>query len=184
MSKWRNLLRHIFCDNALTLPNAIGPWIDMEQSKWVETWDFFVANDRQFLFQHKLGIWQRYILKPTSRHSYYKEYLESDDPSNFELLRATVKENSTYILVISTSDRPPSIRTTTDSFTFGSILLHSSNIDWFNTSLSSSPSTDHLLAHLLLGTAVAVSDGSYFPTNKVGACAWIISIPDGSEWIK
>ena len=130
----------------------------MKQSKWVESWDFFVTTDRQFLFHHKLGIWQRHILKPSSRHSYYTEYIESDDPSNFELLRATVKETSTYILVIASSDRPPSILTMADSFKFGSILLQSSNINWFDTSLSSSTSTDHLLAHLLLGTAVAVSD--------------------------
>ena len=34
------------------------------------------------------------------------------------------------------------------------------------------------------GTAVGVSDGSYFPIQKVGLCTWLISTPDGSEFIK
>ena len=46
-----------FCENTLTLPNTLGPWKDTKQTKWVETWDFFVTTDRQFLFHHKLGIW-------------------------------------------------------------------------------------------------------------------------------
>ena len=29
-----------------------------------------------------------------------------------------------------------------------------------------------------------VSDGSYFPAHQVGSCAWIVSTPDGSEWIE
>ena len=38
--------------------------------------------------------------------------------------------------------------------------------------------------HLCNGTAIAVSDGSYFPDEDVGACAsWIIATPIGSEWI-
>ena len=49
--------------------------------------------------------------------------------------------------------------------------------------LSSAPLTDRLLYHLLHGTALAVSDGSYFPLHKVGACAWVIATPDGSQWI-
>ena len=57
MSKWRNLLRKIFCANALTLPHILGPWTPMSQSQWVETWDFFVTADKQFLFQNKFGLW-------------------------------------------------------------------------------------------------------------------------------
>ena len=34
------------------------------------------------------------------------------------------------------------------------------------------------------GTAIAVSDGSFFPHSQVGACAWIISSPDGTEWVR
>ena len=34
------------------------------------------------------------------------------------------------------------------------------------------------------GTAIAISDGSFSPRNKVGSCAWILSSPDGREWIK
>ena len=28
-----------------------------------------------------------------------------------------------------------------------------------------------------------MSDGSYFPLQQVGACAWVIASSDGTEWI-
>ena len=50
--------------------------------------------------------------------------------------------------------------------------------------LSSSHTTNRLLQHLIEGSAYAVSDGSFFPDSLVGAAAWIISSPDGLEWIQ
>lgn len=37
---------------------------------------------------------------------------------------------------------------------------------------------------MINGTAVDVSEGSYFPIQYIWACEWNISTPDGSEWIK
>ena len=51
-------------------------------------------------------------------------------------------------------------------------------------SFSTSSSTNHSLAHLLQGTALAVSDGSYFPTVKMRSCARIIFIPAGQRYIR
>ena len=31
---------------------------------------------------------------------------------------------------------------------------------------------------------VGVSDGSYFPQEQIGSCAWILASLDGSEWIE
>ena len=33
-------------------------------------------------------------------------------------------------------------------------------------------------------TALVVSDGSYYPNEEAGACAWTISTLDGKEWVK
>ena len=45
-------------------------------------------------------------------------------------------------------------------------------------------STAELYRHLIEGTAIIVSDGSFFPDYQVGACAWILATPDGDEWIE
>ena len=50
------------------------------------------------------------------------------------------------------------------------------------TSLSSSSTIDHLLAHLLQDSAYAVSDNSYPPIAKTGFCTWILSTLDGAYW--
>ena len=34
------------------------------------------------------------------------------------------------------------------------------------------------------GSALAVSDGSYYPTEEVAACAWTVSTPDGKEHVE
>ena len=46
------------------------------------------------------------------------------------------------------------------------------------------PSIEGLLLALRNGTSCAVSDGSFYPNEKVGAAAWIIITPDGTEWIE
>ena len=144
----------------------------------------FVTTDKQFLFEYKHGVWQRHLLKPSSRRSYYPEHLDSDNPSHFELLRATVKVTSSYLFVLAASCRLPPNPSPTSYLMFRSIRLQSPPLDWFNHSLSSPPSTNHLLTHLLLGKIVAVSDCSYFPLNQVGACSWSILTPEGLTWIK
>ena len=50
--------------------------------------------------------------------------------------------------------------------------------------LSFSHSTDQLLCHILQGSALAVSDGSFYPDDNIGSCAWVVSTPDGSQYIK
>ena len=50
--------------------------------------------------------------------------------------------------------------------------------------IQSTKCTTKLLTSLSNGSALAVSDSSYFSNERVGACAWIISSSDGSEWIE
>ena len=49
--------------------------------------------------------------------------------------------------------------------------------------IHATPSTKQLYASLLNGSALAVSDGSFYPSERVGACAWVISSSNGSEYI-
>ena len=73
---------------------------------------------------------------------------------------------------------------TTDTIVFDKIVVNQPAIDWFMHFLKSSTSTASLLNHLKSGTAVGVSDGYYYPHKRVGACTWIVAIPNGKEWIK
>ena len=57
-------------------------------------------------------------------------------------------------------------------------------MDWFNSYLSCTQNTATLKDCIISGTAIAVSDGSYYPTEEVGACAWTISTPDGKERVQ
>ena len=68
---------------------------------------------------------------------------------------------------------------------FDKIVVNQPAIDWFMYFLkSSSTSTTSLLNHLKFGTVVEVSDGSYYPHNRVGVCAWIVATPNYKEWIE
>ena len=66
---------------------------------------------------------------------------------------------------------------------FDAITIRPPSISWFHNYLESTHSTASLLEHILAGTAVAVSDGSFSPQDDEGACAWIVACPDASEWI-
>ena len=50
--------------------------------------------------------------------------------------------------------------------------------------IQSTKCTTKLITSLLNGSALAVSNGSYFPNERVGTCAWIISSSHGSKWIE
>jgi hypothetical protein len=50
--------------------------------------------------------------------------------------------------------------------------------------LTSSPSISDLLQAIRHGTALAVSDGSFYPLARIGAATWIITTSDQKEWIE
>ena len=67
---------------------------------------------------------------------------------------------------------------------FDAVKISKPTINWFNTSVTSSHSTTYLRECLINGTELGISNGSYVPIQEVGACGWIISTPDGTEWIE
>ena len=50
LTVWMKLLKHIFQADTYHLSSPLGKWIDMPLLKWIEQWDYFVSNDRQFLY--------------------------------------------------------------------------------------------------------------------------------------
>ena len=63
---------------------------------------------------------------------------------------------------------------------FETIAFREPSVAWFQNALRASDRTSSLLHHLQNGTAIDVSDGSYFPDESIGA----VSTPNTSEWIE
>ena len=186
MAKWRKFVKQLFPIDNKSLANPLGPWVPMDNVTWLDTWDFFITPDKEFLW-HKVSksMWHRHILKPHSGRSYHKEFLIIYEDPNIALLRASVSSTTHALIVTSTSSRVShNLQHENDLLFFGNIQVKVPQLEWFMDNISYSSSTDHLLYHILQGSALCVSDGSYFPHNKLGSCAWSISTPDGSEYIK
>jgi hypothetical protein len=66
----------------------------------------------------------------------------------------------------------------------GNRAIRIPQLPWTMSTLRTSPSIEGLLLALRNGTSCAVSDGSFYPNEKVVAAAWIIITPDGTEWIE
>ena len=71
-----------------------------------------------------------------------------------------------------------------DIIQYDAVSFHQPKINWFMDRVQSSIHTTKLNNSLMDGSSFAVGDSSFFPIERVGACAWIISSSDGSEWIE
>ena len=112
-----------------------------------------------------------------TQYSFHKQYLIINDPPPAASLCATVLTCSNNDHTIQSDDR-------TSAIPFDTITISTPTIAWFSRHYDSCRSTERLLHHLLAGTAIAVSDGSYFEEYGIGACGWIIATSDGEEWIE
>jgi len=182
---WRKFMKYVFRSIPNSLPTPLGSWRQMSTNDWTDNWDFFVTENRDFLYhKSRAKVWRRHLQRYNSHRAYFSQYLEVDQPTQ-DLLRVNVESSGDRITVISVSHRslvlpppPPQV------LKFGAIRIRKPEISWFAKSISSSRHTNHLLLHILKGSAFAISDGSFFPISQTGSCAWIISTPDGSEWIQ
>jgi hypothetical protein len=185
-TSWRRALEQLFPINPLQLVNPLGTWILDAESDWTQHWDWFVSDTREFLYR-QIGedTWRRHIKINGTRRAYNLQFLTLVTRPAQHLLRATVKESRATWILLCTNDTS-SLRQDIeipDTTYLDIISIHQPSIKWFHKHLESSQYTSSLRQHLFNGTAIAVSDGSYFPIEDVGACAWIISTPDGSQWI-
>ena len=185
MATWRKFVRQLFDINAKYLSNPLGTWIEMDQPTWLDSWDYFVTPDKEILW-HRVSsdTWYRHLLKPNARRSYFKEHIIFREYPQTELLRTSVAITPHNITTVSFSTRTLSNLYHENILHFGNLQVKYPKLDWFMEDLISSKSTDRLLYHKLQGSAIGVSDGSFFPNEKLGSCAWILSTPDGGEYIK
>ena len=51
---WRKLLKHIFRADNYHLPTSLGKWIDMNTDSWINYLDYFIVNDKLFIY-YRLG---------------------------------------------------------------------------------------------------------------------------------
>ena len=186
IARWRKFLKYIFEGDNGSLINPLGEWIDMTSDYWVDNWDYFQTENKEFLY-HRIGdnLWHRHIQRPFSHRAYNIQYLELREITSQDLRRVTVLETPVSLMVTATCRQSAHIEEDVPiAFTFGNIKILKPRNDWFTNYVTATDTTDNLWMEILEDKAFAVSDGSFFPTSHTGACAWIISTRDGSEWIK
>ena len=187
-TEWRRVLRRIFCGPGLTLPMSLGAWSPVSQpDHWTDTWDWFISHDGAFLFhRYSADLWHRHLRVPRNRHNYFSQFLGLLEPPTVPLYRCSVKHSRNRLVVLSSS--PPTDGDLVEDdvwLDLNGLQIRSSKVPWTVQHISSSPSTARLRLHLLAGTAIAVSDGSFFPDSQTGACGWIIATPDNAdEWVQ
>ena len=124
-------------------------------------------------------------LKISDNHrSYYADFCVHDTPALEAILRETVHKIRDKFTVLCTSYIGEQDTTADNTMMIGDLELNKPDIKWFMSHLRTSPTTTSLYDHIIDGTAITVSDGSFFPHSQVGACAWILSTPDSKEWVE
>lgn len=181
---WRKALECLFPVNPLRLIVPMGRWYIEEDTVWLDHWDWFTSETTEFLFrQVGENVWRRHVKIVGTARSFHQQFLTLDARPVERLHRATVREIRNAWVLTSTDSEFRHRPVDTPSDTFDAITIRHPTIQWFHQYLEASDNTASLYRHLRNGTAIAVSDGSYFPDEDVGACAWIIATPTGSEWI-
>ena len=186
VARWRRFLKHVFGGVNSSLTKSLGKWIDMSSENWVDNWDYFQTQNKEFLYHH-IGdkLWHRHLQRPYSHRAYYTQYLELEEVPQQDLSRVTITITPVSLIVTATCSQSIQIEDPNPvAFTFGNINIHKPRNDWFMNFITASNTTDKLWNEILESKAYAVSDGSYYPTYQTGACAWILATRDGSEWIK
>lgn len=108
-----------------------------------------------------------------------------NEPPSCKLKRASIQDNKTFITVINTLLGPNNTGIAQATYyVFDVIHLKEPKLKWFMFHLKWSVSTSKLMRSIINGSVIAVSDGSYYPRYNVGACAWVITLSDGDEWIE
>ena len=181
---WRRFLRWIYSATNLHLVQPLGYWLHKDE--WVQTWCWIVSSCKQFLYhQINENTWHRHLLQEHSHHTFYVQFMTLHSAPVDELLRASVKETKHAIQLLNSSTVQQTYTTNhPEVHTYADLNIHWPPLDWFMKNITHSKCTSKLNKSLHDGSALAVSDGSYYPVQQVGSCGWIISSADGNEWIQ
>ena len=148
-----------------------------------KNWDWYISPNKFFIYHYKDSIWRRHLCQPGTHCLYFKASLQITSPP-IDLLPASVDTTRRALRVHSYSPYPPPDPPDIPTFHIGPFTFVNTDQQCFFHNLTHSPTLDKLYDCVIQGTSLAVSDGSYFPTHKLGGCGWIISTPDKAEWIK
>ena len=181
---WKKLIRWIFPLTNHLLYTPLLEW--SVEGNWNENWDWFTSTEGEFLF-HQItdGVWHRH-LKIKGRHrSYHLQYMIFNEFPENTHYRASIHMAADSIRLLNTSSPTNDSSQEEEEVTsFDVVSISAPKVNWFMHRLKSSDTTSKLLSSLIDGSALGVSDGSYFPQEQVGSCAWILASSDGSEWIE
>ena len=181
---WRNIMKWIFPVDNYKLQDRLGKW--NIECRWMIDWDWFISESKEFLYHKQSdGTWHRHLQLTSSHRRYYKEYLSLQEQPTDNLGRTSVCERNQIISVEAYSFKD-TIHTNENPLmsSIGTIEVSKPKIEWFMKDIQSSEGTDYLKECLINNTAIAASDGSYSPLERVGSCAWIVASKDGTEWIQ
>ena len=124
-------------------------------------------------------------MKANCHHTYYTASLLLHEEPTTSLCKASISHMGDRIYLLSASSLDLTTPDVTRLYaTYDAITTSHPPVDWFMNYISHSHSTDQLLSSLQNGTAIAVSDGSYYPDSQIGSCGWIIASMNGGEWIQ
>ena len=105
-SIWRNFLNTISLGTNKILPTPLGKWREIPIADWLDSWDFFLTEDKQFLYHEQTdNKWHRYLQKTNSHRTYYIPYMELNEIPEEDLDRVSIKKYANSISVVSTSKK-------------------------------------------------------------------------------
>ena len=170
---WRRIIRKVFSPTQhLRLDTPLGPWTKPEDGKW----EWFESTNAEKLYQRHHNEWFEYKKIGISRRQprydslTFKRISKPDDRK-----RTTVTKVHKYW--VSSGVAPEDIE-------FSAHKDYSKHEDWLYRRQFQTKNIQKVLHDLRVGTAVAVSDGSFFRDTKTGAAAWIIESQDRSQYLR
>ena len=168
------------------IQNPLRQWHLETAEHWLLHWDWFTTRDRTLLFR-QIGEneWRRHVWVQGAQRSYHQAYLCVNEPPPPNVLRQQYENYETHrFSLIPNLDTPSKATTVPHNSSLMPSRSPNRNSTVFFYHFDSSCRTSNLLAHIIAGTAIAVSDGSFYKEHNIGACGWIIATPDAEEWIE
>jgi hypothetical protein len=184
---WRKGLEQLFPDR-LQLEAPLTTWTLQVEPKD----DILVLvpiSNREFVYECVEERIFRHLAWPHSHTRYNVASLEVDTFPPDPMSRISVTFHSDKIQVASVEQEPQALPPEEllplpNSITHIKQIIRKCCLPWTYQILRTSPTSNLLLHSLRQGTALLVSDGSYYPATRKAEAAWIISTPCGSEYIE
>ena len=185
---WRKGLEQLFPDR-LRLRTPLTRWTLQVEPQDDIHWYWFQSEDREFVYERVEDRIFRHLAKPHSHTRFNVASLEVDTFPLDPITRISVTFHGDVIRVVSAEQDPQAMPPEEplplpNSITHIKQIIRKCCLPWTYQILRTSPSSNLLLHSLRQGTALLVSDGSYYPATRKAGAAWIISTPCGSEYIE